>query len=90
MLAGAIAKQARTGSILVVRAIGAKAVFEMLRAVGIARAYLDDDGNGQDLIAFPDFIKVHLEGRDESTNALRFVVVMTTKENIAAADGIAA
>lgn len=79
---------------MAVRAIGAKAVFEMLRAVGIARAYLDDDGNGQDLIAFPDFIKVQLEGRDESTNALRFVVVMTTKEKsvdaIAAADGIAA
>lgn len=67
--------------ILTVRAIGAKAVFEMLRAVAIARAYLDDDGNGQDLVAFPDFIKVNLEGRDEPTNALRVVVVMTTQDS---------
>ena len=63
--------------ILTVRAIGAKAVFEMLRAVAIARAYLDDDGNGQDLVAFPDFIKVNLE----PTNALRVVVVMTTQDS---------
>lgn len=33
VLAGAIAGQARTGSVVAVRAIGAKAVFEMLRAV---------------------------------------------------------
>lgn len=57
-LAGAIAGQARTGAVLCVQAIGAKAVFEMLRAVGVARAYLDDDGKGQDLVCFPDFIEV--------------------------------
>lgn len=58
ILAGAIAGQARSGSLVVVRAIGAKAVFEMLRAVGVARAYLDDDGLGQDLVCFPDFVEV--------------------------------
>mmetsp|Transcript_28673 Transcript_28673/g.58606 ORF Transcript_28673/g.58606 Transcript_28673/m.58606 type:complete len:293 (-) Transcript_28673:547-1425(-) len=77
VLAGAIAGQARTGAVLCVRAIGAKAVFEMLRAVGVARAYLDDDGKGQDLVCFPDFVEVNLEGRDEPTNALRLIVTMT-------------
>ena len=79
ILAGAIAKQARTGSILAVRAIGAKAVFEMVRAVGIARAYLEDDGLGQDLKAFPDFVKVNLPSREEPTNALRLIVLMTSQ-----------
>lgn len=77
VLAGAIAGQARTGAVVSVQAIGAKAVFEMLRAVGVARSYLDDDGKGQDLVCFPDFIQVDLEGRDEPTNALRLIVTMT-------------
>jgi stage V sporulation protein SpoVS len=58
VLAGAIAGQARAGSVLAVRAIGAKAVFEMLRAVGVARDYLRDDRHGQDLVCFPDFVEV--------------------------------
>jgi stage V sporulation protein S len=76
-LAGAIAAHSRGGNSLSIRAIGANAVFEMLVSVGIARSYLSDDGNGQDLICFPDFVEVQLNGRDDLTNALRLVVVLT-------------
>lgn len=51
----------------------------MVRAVGIARAYLEDDGLGQDLKAFPDFVKVNLPSREEPTNALRLIVLMTSQ-----------
>jgi len=74
VLAGAIAAQARAGTLLTFRAIGAKAVYEMLRAVGVARDYLADDNLGVDLVAFPDFVEVQLDGRAEPTNALRLVV----------------
>lgn len=77
VLAGAIAAQARSGVAVSVRAIGAKAVFEMIRAVGVARSYLSDDGHGQDLVCFPDFVEVQLDGRPEPTNALRLVVLLT-------------
>jgi stage V sporulation protein SpoVS len=76
-LAGAIAAHARAGNALSIRAIGANAVFEMLRSVGVARSYLSDDANGQDLVCFPDFIEVQLKGRTDLTNAMRLIVVLT-------------
>ena len=105
-LAGAIAGKVRAGAPVVTRAIGPKAVFEMLRAVGVrpplsltpgiyylacpvtstggtvlvpqvARSYLEDDGEGQDLTCFPDFEEVQLPGRSDTTNALRLVIVLT-------------
>lgn len=76
-LAGAIAAHARCGNTLSIRAIGANAVFEMLRSVGVARSYLSDDAQGQDLVCFPDFIEVQLNGRSDLTNALRLIVVLT-------------
>ena len=58
---------------MTIHAIGSKAVFEMLRAVAIAREYLEEDGEGKDLLSFPDFIEVNLPSRNEPTNALRLI-----------------
>mmetsp|Transcript_10197 Transcript_10197/g.12374 ORF Transcript_10197/g.12374 Transcript_10197/m.12374 type:complete len:282 (+) Transcript_10197:35-880(+) len=76
-VAGAIAAHARNGNAISIRAIGANAVFEMLRSVGVARSYLSDDAQGQDLVCFPAFVEVQLNGRDDHTNALRLVVLLT-------------
>jgi len=77
VLAGAIAKNARDGQNVSIRGIGSKPVFEMLRAVGVARQYLASDGEGTDLVCFPDFTEVQFERRADTTAALRIFVMVT-------------
>jgi len=80
VLAGAIAKHVREGTTITLRGIGAKAVFEMFRAIAICRLYLDADDKGVDVLAFPEFVEVQLEERDDKTSALSVVVAPIMKD----------
>ena len=70
--AGAIANAARERKTPVVQAIGAEAVFNAVRAIAIARQYLQDKDDGIDLYFRLEWTKIRFEGRDEDTTAIRF------------------
>lgn len=69
--AGAIANAARERKTPVVQAIGAEAVFGAVRAIAIARQYLQDKDDGIDLYFKTEFVKVRFEGRSEDTTAIK-------------------
>ncbi len=69
-VAGAIAAKVREQGCAHIQAIGARAVYQALRAIIITRHYLQSDGLDVDCI--PMFVTVEIEGRESS--AVRIVV----------------
>lgn len=69
-VAGAIAGVIREHSRAEVQAIGAGAVNQAVKAVAIARGYLQEDG--LDVICIPEFVSVDISGKERT--AIRMVV----------------
>jgi len=69
-LAGCIAGVIREQSRAELQAIGAAAVNQAIKAVAIARAFLELDGI--DIVLTPSFTQVMIEGAEKS--AIRFVI----------------
>ncbi len=69
-VAGAIAGVVREHHRAEVQAIGAGAVNQAIKAVAIARGYLQEDG--LDVICIPEFTSVEIDGKERT--ALRLVV----------------
>jgi stage V sporulation protein S len=69
-VAGAIAGVVREHNRADVQAIGAGAVNQAVKAVAIARGYLQEDG--LDVICIPEFTSVDIEGKERT--AIRLVV----------------
>lgn len=69
-VAGAIAGVVREHRRAEVQAIGAGAVNQAVKAVAIARGYLQEDG--LDVICLPEFTSVEIDGKERT--ALRLVV----------------
>ncbi len=69
-VAGAIAGVVREHQRAEVQAIGAGAVNQAVKAVAIARGYLQEDGI--DIVCIPEFTTVDISGKERT--AIRFVV----------------
>ncbi|MCS6827945.1 MAG: stage V sporulation protein S [Caldilinea sp.] len=69
-VAGAIAGVMREHGYAEIQAIGASAINQAIKAVTIARGYLEQDGI--DLVLVPSFIDVEIEGSERT--AVRFAV----------------
>ncbi len=69
-VAGAIAGVMREHRFAEVQAIGAGAVNQAVKALAIARGYLD--GDGIDIICMPQFMEVDIDGQERT--AVRFTV----------------
>jgi stage V sporulation protein S len=69
-VAGAIAGVIREHRHAEVQAIGASAVNQAVKAIAIARGYLEEDGI--DIISMPTFIEVDINGQERT--AIRIIV----------------
>jgi stage V sporulation protein S len=69
-VAGAIAGVVREHKRADVQAIGAGAVNQAIKAIAIARGYLNEDGI--DVVCIPEFTTVDIDGKERT--ALRLVV----------------
>jgi stage V sporulation protein S len=69
-VAGAIAALLRLHNEVEVQAIGALAVNQAVKAIAIARSYINPDG--LDLTVVPSFVKLELES--EERTAMKFIV----------------
>ena len=69
-VAGAIAGVVREHKRAEAQAIGAGAVNQAIKAVAIARGYLQEDG--LDVICIPEFTSVDIEGKERT--ALKLVI----------------
>ena len=69
-VAGAIAGVVREHNRADVQAIGAGAVNQAIKAIAIARGYLQEDG--LDVICIPEFTSVDIEGKERT--AIRLVI----------------
>ena len=69
-VAGAVAALLRTEGIVEVQAIGPHAINQAVKAIAIARSYIEADGF--DLTTQPSFLKLELH--DEERTAVRFSV----------------
>lgn len=69
-VAGAIAGVVRDNNRAEVQAIGAGAVNQAVKAVAIARGFLQEDG--LDVICIPEFTTVDIDGKERT--AIRLVV----------------
>jgi len=69
-VAGAIAGVMREHHFAEVQAIGAGAVNQAVKALAIARGYLD--GDGIDIMCTPQFMEVDIDGQERT--AVRFTV----------------
>src|SRR5947208_17168040 len=69
-VAGAIAGVMREHKFAEVQAIGAGAVNQAVKALAIARGYLD--GDGIDIMCMPQFMEVDIDGQERT--AVRFTV----------------
>jgi stage V sporulation protein S len=69
-VAGAIAGVIRSGSQADVQAIGAGAVNQAIKAVAIARGYLQQDGI--DIVCVPVFVEIEIDGKERT--AVKFCV----------------
>jgi stage V sporulation protein S len=69
-VAGAIAGVMREHHFAEVQAIGAGAVNQAVKALAIARGYLD--GDGIDIMCMPTFMEVDIDGQERT--AVRFTV----------------
>ncbi len=70
-MAGAIAALLRSEREVEVQAIGPHAINQAVKAIAIARSYLE--GDGLDLSTQPAFVKLELQ--NEERTALRFTVI---------------
>lgn len=70
-VAGAIAGVVREHNRAEVQAIGAGAVNQAVKAVAIARGYLQEDG--LDVVSIPEFTTVDIDGKERT--AIKLVVV---------------
>jgi len=68
-VAGAIAGVIREQGQVDVQAIGAGAVNQAVKAVAIARSYLEQDGI--DVICIPSFVEVVIDGQERTAVRLR-------------------
>lgn len=75
-MAGAIAALLRNEGEVEVQAIGPHAVNQAVKAIAIARSYIEADG--LDLTAKPSFVKLELQS--EERTAVRFAVQRTRLE----------
>ena len=71
-VAGAVAALLRSEGHVDVQAIGAQSVNQAVKAIAIARSYLEEDG--LDLHMQPSFVKLSLQ--DEERTALKFRVMV--------------
>jgi stage V sporulation protein S len=85
-VAGAIAGQIREGTGVTLTGVGPNAVFNAVRAVAVARQYLEQRGDATDLVYQPEFIEIQLEGRENTTNAVKLTIMSITKEEDEAAE----
>ena len=69
-VAGAIAGVMREEGYAEIQAIGASAINQAVKAITIARSYLEDDN--MDLAVVPSFIEVNIEGSERT--AVRMAV----------------
>lgn len=69
-VAGAIAGVLRDASVVEVQAIGADAVNQAVKAIAIARSYIEE--NELDLVSVPSFVRLELHS--EERTAIRFAV----------------
>ena len=69
-VAGAVAALLRSESEVEVQAIGPHAVNQAVKAIAIARSYIEAEG--LDLVAQPSFVKLELQ--NEERTAVRFLV----------------
>jgi stage V sporulation protein S len=69
-VAGAIAGVIRERRQADVQAIGASAVNQAVKAIAIARGYLQ--GDGIEIVCIPQFVEVEIEGQERT--ALRFAI----------------
>jgi len=78
-LAGAIAGIMRERGYVEVQAIGAGAVNQAVKAIAIARGYLEEDGI--DIAFVPIFIEILIDGNERT--AIRFEVSKGTRRDYA-------
>ena len=69
-MAGAVAALLRSEGEVEVQAIGPHAINQAVKAIAIARSYIEEDGI--DLVTQPSFVKLELQ--NEERTALRFSV----------------
>ncbi len=69
-VAGAIAAVIKESGLLEIQAVGAGAVNQAIKAVAIARGYLNPDG--LDLVMRPEFMDIAIDG--ESRTGIRLIV----------------
>lgn len=75
-VAGAIAGMIRERREALMQAIGASAVNQAVKAIAIARTYLEEDG--LDIWCQPSFIDIVIDGQERT--ALRFHIVAVPRE----------
>lgn len=63
-MAGAIAGVLRDACEVEIQAIGADAVNQAVKAIAIARSYIEE--NGLDLVAVPSFVKLELHSEERT------------------------
>ncbi|MCL2708532.1 MAG: stage V sporulation protein S [Defluviitaleaceae bacterium] len=69
-VAGAIAAVLRNGGQAEVFAIGASAVNQAVKSIAVARGYVAPDGI--DLVSYPAFAQIEIEGSEKTS--IRFIV----------------
>ncbi len=69
-VAGAIAGIMRESRHAEVQAIGASAVNQAVKAIAIARGYLEPDGI--DIVCVPEFVDIDIEGKERT--AVKFTI----------------
>ena len=82
-VAGAIAGVMREQDSVDVQAIGAGAVNQAVKAVAIARGYLELDGI--DIVCIPSFVEVSIEGQERT--AVRLGVKRTNEDGASSVAG---
>ena len=69
-VAGAIAAIVRNDESVEILAIGASAVNQVVKSIAVARGYVAP--NGIDLVSYPAFSQIEIEGKEKTS--IRFVV----------------
>lgn len=69
-VAGAIAGVMRESRHAEVQAIGASAVNQAVKAIAIARSYLEPDGIN--IVCIPEFVEIDIEGKERT--AVKFII----------------
>ena len=70
LVAGAIAAVVRTGECVEVQVIGASAVNQAVKSIAVARGYVIP--NGLDLVCYPAFSQLEVDGTEKTS--ISFVV----------------